>query len=139
MGCALRTGVKLPLCLPALLWRPLVGQPARPQDLAQVDSGSRAMAQLFRVISEQDFALLPPQTFTAVLSDKTVRPLLPGGRHTQVTYGRRMEYAALTEGARLQESAAQCAALRHGLTEVRRVGVHLCIHTSIHLYICVFM
>ena len=118
MGIAIRGGHMLNLDLPSLVFRPLVGQPITRADLVAVDALSFDVLDKMTAMTEADadqftdsFAL----TFTTVSSDGREIELKEGGKDVAVTWANRLEYVQLVEAYRLQEFAAQVAAIKKGL------------------------
>jgi len=58
------------------------------------------------------------EKFQITLSDKSIRPLMPNGHQTEVTYSNRKQYIRLAEQTRLRESHAQTEAIRKGISDV---------------------
>eukprot|EP01022_Parablepharisma_sp_SALTPOND_P013306 TRINITY_DN1770_c0_g1_i1.p1 TRINITY_DN1770_c0_g1~~TRINITY_DN1770_c0_g1_i1.p1 ORF type:complete len:4067 (-),score=523.08 TRINITY_DN1770_c0_g1_i1:62-12262(-) len=120
MGCCMRTGVRLSLDLPSIIWKQIVQEPLTLADLEEVDN---SVVGVLRYITEQEltpeeFTSIFTETFTAMLSDTSSIELLPDGESIPVTYDRREEYAELLLKARLNESSAQCKAIRKGISLV---------------------
>eukprot|EP01022_Parablepharisma_sp_SALTPOND_P017236 TRINITY_DN2714_c0_g1_i1.p1 TRINITY_DN2714_c0_g1~~TRINITY_DN2714_c0_g1_i1.p1 ORF type:complete len:4242 (-),score=491.35 TRINITY_DN2714_c0_g1_i1:9625-22350(-) len=120
MGCCIRTGVRLSLDLPSIIWKQIVGEPLVAADLEGVDASVLKMAQYVTRpdLSPEVFAATFTENFTALLSDETSVELISGGSDISVTYERREEYAELLLKTRLTESTPQCKAVRKGISLV---------------------
>ncbi len=119
-GIAIRTGVVLPLHLPALFWKPLVGDTPTRADVFAVDQNFAVMIKNMEDCSEADFVakgydFVP---FTVCLSDGSKVDLITNGADETVTYARREEYVKLALAARQQEATVQLAAIRRGLIAI---------------------
>lgn len=114
MGTAIRGEHVLNLDFPALLWKPLVGQPIELADLKAVD------ALYFKVLDEMlgaDKADIESfdASFTTTSLDGREIPLKPNGSALPVTAENREEFVQLAIQYRLHEFDAQIAAIRKGL------------------------
>ena len=69
-------------------------------------------------LSSENFEYSAPEGFTVHLSNHSEVELFTGGRTTPVPYERRHEYANLAIAVRLNESAAQVAAIRKGFGSI---------------------
>jgi len=125
MGIALRTQVPLPLALPSIIWRPLVGEDLSRDDLMAIDSDVVGLLEYFEhlealgVTSENFEQLVGGDLrFVAPLSDGSSVELMPGGRHVQVQYDNARHFASLLERARLGECIPMVAAIYEGLISV---------------------
>lgn len=129
LGVALRSGVLVALDLPALFWKPFVGEPLTLHDLEAVDEATAFLIKQLRACaSAGEFDALfgdgaQPLYFGAQLSDGTAVELLPGGAALRVTFDSRLRFAALLEWTRLRESELQIRAVRAGFREVVPVEV----------------
>jgi len=120
MGCCIRTGVRLSLNLPSIIWKQIVGEPVNIYDLEGIDSSIINMIQYVTKpeMSPPEFSSTFTENFTAMLSDETTVELIPNGTNISVTYDRREEYAELLLKTRFIESTPQCKAVRKGISLV---------------------
>jgi len=123
LGVALRSGHALPLNLPSVVWKPLVGTQPSHADLRAIDHFCCKFLDGLRHaevdgITEENFASVIFESFTTSLSDGTKVELKPDGAKIQLTYADRLEYASLVERARLQESNAAITAMQDGFYSV---------------------
>ena len=122
MGGALRSDESLPIALPPLFWKRLSGEPVSfSRDFATVDYGCVLFAQ--RLAASGPEALAADGEFdglclTINLSDTSTKELFPRGAERWLTPEHRDEYLARVREARMEEDAAQLAALRAGLESV---------------------
>jgi other hect domain ubiquitin protein ligase E3 len=122
MGCCVRTGTRLILDLPSFLWKPLVGQNLRLEDLQSIDYPACEMMKLVESagldLFEESF-----ENFCARLSDETIVDLKPNGRFIPVTYENKNEFISKLLQCRFQESQKQCEAMRKGLSRLVPSGM----------------
>ena len=122
MGCCVRTGTRLILDLPSFIWKPLVGQNLRLEDLQSIDYPICEMLKLVESASpdlfEESF-----ENFSARLSDETIVDLKPNGRFIPVTYENKSEFISKLLQCRFQESQKQCEAMRRGLSRLVPSGL----------------
>jgi hypothetical protein len=105
--------------LAPLVWKQLLGEPLGLPDLAEVDRGAAARLAELQAAPEALWpALAGGLTWSVERSDGSVVELAPGGRARAVQPGERAAFCAAALRARLQESAAQCSAMREGLHSV---------------------
>jgi len=118
IGAAVRTGNLLPLRLPPLTWKQLLGCKLGLADLAEVD---KAVADRLRCVARADaadWAALDVRWAVAGAERAGERPILPvtgGGPAEPVPWERRVEYAEAALAARLAEGGAALKELRRGL------------------------
>jgi hypothetical protein len=122
LGVALRSKEALDLTLASTVWKALVKEPLDRPDLAAVDEAYLQALDRFRTVdrdhgvtTEEEFADLFSEVFTASLADGRVVELVPGGRELPVTFANRGRFADLAEEARLREGAEAGRLLREGL------------------------
>jgi hypothetical protein len=136
MGLSLRTKACLPFAFPSIVWRAMVGEGSKAEDLHAMDgltakfvaalrncdsgvtagaaSGSPSAAPAIR--SEAAFAAaFPDLRFTAFNCVGEEVELAPGGRDTPVTLANRHRYCDALEHFRVHEFDIQLAAIRRGL------------------------
>lgn len=123
MGVVLRSKQYLPLNIASLIWKKLVGEEVRVDDLAAVDSMIVNSMHKMRTIdkfgvTEEMFEDIVLEVFTTLSSDNRVVPLKPDGQSVAVTFANRCEYADLVERYRFQEFDLQIAALFRGISTV---------------------
>jgi len=122
MGCCVRTGTRLILDLPSFLWKPLVGQNLRFEDLQSIDYPACEMMKLVESagldLFEESF-----ENFCARLSDETIVDLKANGRFIPVTYENKAEFLEKLLQCRFQESQKQCEAMRRGLSRLVPSGM----------------
>lgn len=133
MGAALRTKFTLPLDLPSLVWKQIVGESPTETDLESVDKLClQALRGLDSLSAEelQDLA----QPFTTQLSSGAVVNLLEDGAGAAdaaaaagsaplVTKARVKEFKDLVIKARLRESTQQVNAIRKGFNAIVPLGM----------------
>jgi hypothetical protein len=131
MGLSLRTKACLPFTFPSLVWKALVGDRPRREDLAQMDAMYAQFLASLRschldvdedgepqeaITSEEAFAAaFPDQRFVTYNTAGVEVELIPGGRDVPVTFANRGRFAEAAEAARLHEFDTQLAAMRRGL------------------------
>jgi len=119
MGLSVRTGALLTMDLPPIFWKRLVGQKVDLRDLQQVDVSAVNTIEYLRKCTKEEWEqTCAEETFTAWLSDKSKQLLKKDGEHTKVTYENRLDYADLTESARLSEGSLQLKAIQAGLSDL---------------------
>ena len=126
MGGHLRGRESLLLSLPKFIWKKLLGEKVSwLEDFVTVDAALvklvESIKQMDRKKFEQKFTDL--LTYTVVLSNGTVVPLVPNGEDKVVKYESRLEYTKLLQNARMNESDEQINAIRRGLTKVVPVSL----------------
>eukprot|EP00455_Lapot_gusevi_P053295 TRINITY_DN828_c0_g1_i6.p1 TRINITY_DN828_c0_g1~~TRINITY_DN828_c0_g1_i6.p1 ORF type:complete len:913 (+),score=475.06 TRINITY_DN828_c0_g1_i6:344-2740(+) len=121
MGLAIRSQNLLPLSLPPLVWKLLVGESLVLEDIRAVDLLSY---QLYQDISN---STVPPEMFEYEMEDVKFEvttadgltvPLVPGGSSKQVNYNNRHKFLQALLKFRLNEFNEQCHAIRRGLATV---------------------
>jgi hypothetical protein len=126
-GVAWRTGAVLPLPLPSLFWKMLVGRRVERRDLVPVDASFvRYLSYVRETVTAAAAAPDPAayfseritDRFTVVCSDGTTVDLVPGGAEREVTLESASEYLRLLERARLREARRAVAAVRRGLSSI---------------------
>lgn len=124
LGLALRQReTTLPLSLPAVVWKRLVGEAPVEADLRGYDELCWRSLQKLRAIDsegvdEETFAEVIFDTFRTQLSDGSEVELVPGGSSTPVTFANRGTYCDEVAAARLLECARQCEAMLRGISAV---------------------
>jgi len=121
-GICIRTGVKMMLYCPPLMWKMLSGERVTRHDLKDIDYGTAEVLALFEQLDEksfmQTFSSSETQDFTIRLSDGSTKELKKGGSSILVTWQNRLEYVDLAFRARIYEHRVEIEALRTGLESV---------------------
>jgi len=139
MGCCIRTGVKLSLNLPSVIWKQIVREPLSLEDLEEVDASVVGVLKYLTQsgLTADQFESEFMESFTAMLSDMSSIDLIENGSNIQVTYDRREEYGELLLKERLRESAIQCKAVRKGISMVvPQAMLNLLTHQEISSLVC---
>eukprot|EP00479_Gromia_sphaerica_P013286 TRINITY_DN7343_c0_g1_i1.p1 TRINITY_DN7343_c0_g1~~TRINITY_DN7343_c0_g1_i1.p1 ORF type:complete len:200 (-),score=41.55 TRINITY_DN7343_c0_g1_i1:176-775(-) len=123
MGLCMRTGHMLPLDLPSIIWKPLVGEPVSEQDVLNVDLLSfKILEELGNLkqynLSEDIFASMIDCSFTATGSDQKVHQIVPGGENIKVTMKNTEEFAKALKSYRMSEFHTQTEAIREGMATI---------------------
>lgn len=132
MGAALRTSFTLPLSLPSLVWKQLLGESVDESDLEAVDKLCLQALRGLATLPEEEFAELK-QTFTTQLSSGVVVDLLADAgadagvaeskASPMLTKDRVPEFHRLVVQRRLNESVQQVNAIRKGFNSVVPLGM----------------
>jgi hypothetical protein len=118
MGLGMTSKFPLPLDLPSVVWKGILGQTADRSDLEAVDKlCMQAMAEVSH-LPRDTFATAFSEKFVTQLTDNTEVELKKDGRLTTVTYENRSEFIDLVIKTRLSESDRQLAAIQKGLGSV---------------------
>jgi other hect domain ubiquitin protein ligase E3 len=117
MGCCARTGARFTLDLPSYVWKPLIGQNLRFDDLVGIDTPVAEMLKLMENASEELFEE-SFENFCTRLSDETIVDLKQNGRFIPVTYENKDEYISAVLACRFSESEKQSQAIREGLSKL---------------------
>jgi len=118
-GIAIRTKNPLPLDLPSMLWKAILGGKADVGDLEAIDKLCiQALNELKTLPKDKFDYLVTTQTFTTQLSNNEEVELKTNGKDIPVTYELREEFVDLSIKARLSESSKQIAAIQKGLNSV---------------------
>ncbi|CAB3977789.1 E3 ubiquitin- ligase HECTD3-like [Paramuricea clavata] len=126
MGGHLRGRESLLLSFPKFIWKQLLGEKVSwLEDFVTVDA---ALVKLVESIKQMDRKKFEEKftdilTYTAVLSNGTIVPLISNGEDEVVKYENRVEYTELLQTARMHESEEQVNAIRHGLAKVVPVSL----------------
>lgn len=126
MGGHLRGRESLLLSLPKFIWKQLLGEKVSWQeDFVTVDAALVRLVESIKQMDQESFEerFSDSLTFTAVLSNGTVVPLVPGGEDNVVKYENRVNYTQLLQKARMRESERQIHAIYRGLTKVVPVSL----------------
>lgn len=115
LGIAIRSKNPLPLDLPLLFWKSLVGSKLDATDLREVDYLEYETIEKMKEMDKQTFETSLFETFTCILSDGSRVPLIPNGQQVPVTFENKDLFANLKLHCRLNESAAQIDAIKRGL------------------------
>ena len=110
----------LPLDLPSVVWKPLVGQQVGPEDIEAIDSLCfNVLDQVANIetqnVTRETFEDVITNSFVATSSDGREIELKENGSNIPVTWDTRKEYVELVRNYRLQEFTAQVDAIRRGL------------------------
>ena len=122
-GCCIRTGVKVPLSLPAFVWKPLVNDELSISDLDAIDRNSVNVLQFVRGCDEENFDANVKEFFATRLTDRTVVDLIPDGRQQRVQFSDIDSYVNLVMKSRLSEHRVQIEAIRRGISRIVPVQV----------------
>jgi len=114
-GLAMRTGVLIPLSLPSVFWKPIVGEPLGLNDLKGVDQHCKQWLE--DSYTEEEFNSCD-FTYATALSDKTLREFMKGGAARSVPFEDRDAFFKRVLDARLQESRPQVESIRRGICQV---------------------
>jgi E3 ubiquitin-protein ligase HERC1 len=141
MGVAIRTRTPIPLDLPSVVWKPLVGMNLNIDDLRDIDQYcGQCLDQLQHPeandLNSENFNFIIFENFTTSLSDGSKVELVPDGEKKSVTFDNRLEYVNLVKYRRLNESRAQVQAIRRGLGTMVPLDV-LSLFTWEELEMCV--
>ena len=133
LGLSLRSKAALSFAFPSLVWKALVGERPRGDDLLMMDT---AYAEWLRSVRECDADLVnglprtpittqeafaaafPDLRFCVTGTDGKEVELVPGGRGMPVTFASRARFADAAEHFRLHEFDTQLAAIRRGLANM---------------------
>jgi hypothetical protein len=121
MGVAMRTGILFSLNLPAIVWRQLLGEEPRREDLRAIDESFDGHLLYIARVGKDELEGAGRkifERFVTTLSDRTPVELVPGGASLDVTVANRDEYLRLVEATRLGETRRQIRAMRAGLCEI---------------------
>jgi len=136
-GCCLRTGVRLPLDLPAFVWKPLVHQALTRADLESIDKQAAEVLKFIEKCDKETFDSSINESFTTRLSDNSVVELKSDGANIKVTYENRMEYVSLAIAARLSEHRPQVDAVLRGMARIFPIQLlSLLTASDLELLIC---
>jgi len=124
MGLAIRSKDLLPLDLPSIVWKGIIGERVTEADVIAID---RVAFRMIDEIRKQERVCSSPEQFNAqftdtkfivIGSDARSVPLIKGGDHISVNWDNRHEYCRLVMEYRKNEFATQCQAIRRGLATV---------------------
>eukprot|EP01087_Luapelamoeba_hula_P012781 TRINITY_DN3603_c0_g1_i4.p1 TRINITY_DN3603_c0_g1~~TRINITY_DN3603_c0_g1_i4.p1 ORF type:complete len:4801 (-),score=871.08 TRINITY_DN3603_c0_g1_i4:39-14441(-) len=126
MGVALRTKELLPLDLPTMLWKPLVGLDPSYGDLEEVDVLACRGIEILKNdealqkegVTQENFEDTIGFHFTTNSTDGREIELKERGRDTCVTWEHKNAYADLVLDYRLHEFELQVAAIKNGLDTI---------------------
>jgi len=139
-GVCIRTGVKMMLYCPPLVWKILAGERVTRNDLRDVDRGTTEVLSLFEDLDEKTFTQTfsqEAQNFTIRLSDDTIKSLKPNGASTIVRWENRLEYVQLSLQARIQEQSLLLNRVRDGLEEIVPLqALHLMTWADLERHVC---
>jgi E3 ubiquitin-protein ligase HERC2 len=134
IGISVRSQAALSFAFPSIVWKYIVGEKFRFDDLVAVDTVFAAKLEAIRtcdtpsvvdgetrpaIISEDEFAAaFPGLMFSVVGSDGEDCELVPGGASVPVTLASRARFCDAAEQFRLHEFDTQLAAIRRGIANV---------------------
>ena len=128
MGIAIRIGNPIPLNLPSLVWKQLVGQPVGREDLRMIDDNiveihDTLLAYRDHVASDRR-VFDERSTFVYQVRDSNdgLHDLVPDGGEKRVAFEDRARYVGMVEAWRLHESAPAARAMRAGLSTIVPLG-----------------
>eukprot|EP01126_Amoeba_proteus_P005730 TRINITY_DN11964_c0_g1_i2.p1 TRINITY_DN11964_c0_g1~~TRINITY_DN11964_c0_g1_i2.p1 ORF type:complete len:528 (-),score=119.97 TRINITY_DN11964_c0_g1_i2:522-2105(-) len=140
LGIALRSNIPLPINLPSLFWKMLVGDEVTVEDLELIDVVLvRYLFELKNITKEEFDEKYGPGgeelTFTCY-SGKLVE-LVPNGKQYRVTWENKDEYVASVLKCKLRESEKQVEAITEGLYSIIPHHVNcICLWDEFQLLIC---
>jgi len=120
-GVCIRTGVKMMLYFPPIIWKMLSGESVSHRDLRDIDHATTEVLNLFEDLDEKTFRQTfsgETQKFTIRLSDGSAKELKANGSSISVTWHNRLEYVQLALHTRINEQKPALQALRKGLESV---------------------
>lgn len=125
MGLAIRTEQYMAVSFPALVWKPIVMDQVRMDDVRAVDKGVwQDIESLTKAEDEakgdaKKFnAAMAARKFEGAISNGTVVELVKHGKRIQVTWQNRSKYIDSYVDLRINEFKTQCEAMRRGLATV---------------------
>ena len=124
IGVAIRTQNNLNLCLAPLVWKKIVADCIEYSDLKSVDEICYQMIEIIRnldtkgITKENFLTAFSDEVFTTRLSNSDLIELIPNGKNINVTYENCLEYAKLTQSARLNEANEFYKVIRKGISAV---------------------
>ncbi|XP_046853196.1 E3 ubiquitin-protein ligase HECTD3-like [Xenia sp. Carnegie-2017] len=126
MGGHLRGRENFLLSFPKYVWKKILSEKVSwLEDFVTVDAALVKLVQSIKEMDKEKFSekFADVLTYTAVLSDGKIVPLVCNGEEKVVRFEDRIEYAELLEVARMCECDEQINAIRHGLTKVVPVAL----------------
>lgn len=108
VAIALRSGIEVELLLPSFVWRRLVGLPATPEDIVQIDVAAESMLKLSSFTDPEAFDDLCLE-WVVMCSDRATHSIAPDPslEGQLVTFAHRDLFVKRWFDARVNESAAQ--------------------------------
>ncbi|KDO20041.1 hypothetical protein SPRG_14189 [Saprolegnia parasitica CBS 223.65] len=110
-----------PIALARPIWKLLVGEQLRPDDLPSFDAAAARTLTFLRDPSmDQDTfdAAFPDLTFTCLLNDAVEVEIVPNGRRRRVGFGDRLAYASALEQYKLHQFDDAVAYIARGLKSI---------------------
>lgn len=122
-GIAIRGKHHLPIKLPSIVWKLLVGETPSRGDIQGIDTFQVTSLDNLRQIDKDGidsstFNDLFFETFTVVSLDNRVKELVPGGSDIPVLFENRLEYCDLIMAYRLREIQEPVGAVLEGLSSI---------------------
>ena len=110
----------LPLDLPSVVWKPLVGQPVTQEDIEAIDSLCfNVLDQVAKIetqnVTKETFCDVITNSFVTNSSDGREIELKEDGANIPVTWDTRKEFVELVRCYRLKEFTIQVEAIQRGL------------------------
>ncbi|XP_070563097.1 E3 ubiquitin-protein ligase HECTD3-like isoform X2 [Ptychodera flava] len=121
MGGCLRSKEHLVLALPSYVWKQLAGERVSwARDFITVDAAEVKLIETIESMDRETFDanFAGELTYTVVLSDHSIIPLVEGGADKCVQYDDRQKYCKEVQGVRMKECKLQTDSIRRGLLKV---------------------
>ncbi|KAJ0392770.1 hypothetical protein P43SY_009330 [Pythium insidiosum] len=123
VGIAIRTKTPLDLNLPRVVWKAVVRQPVRRQDVEAIHHGCFQVVDTIHNIdrhgiNEAMFDEIVDASFTVLSSARQEVELVPGGRNIRVAWEDKDAYARAVETYRLTEFRGVCDDIRRGIATI---------------------
>ena len=141
MGICIRTGAKMILDLPRVVWKQLVGQKINLDDIAEVESRFVNVVSSMLQMSEEQYNQMPLQWLSEMPDGKKLDLRDHGASGdlgpADVAYADRFHWMEKALQARLQQSEAQCKAIRRGIAEiVPKAFLNIATHEELETWVC---
>ncbi|XP_077981106.1 E3 ubiquitin-protein ligase HECTD3-like isoform X2 [Glandiceps talaboti] len=121
MGGCLRSKEHLVLALPPYVWKHLAGERVSwSRDFITVDAAEVKLIETIESMDKETFEanFAEELTYTVVLSNHRIIPLIPNGESVHVQYDDRQDYCKRIQETRMRECKQQIDAIRRGLLKV---------------------
>lgn len=141
MGICIRTGAKLGLQLPQLIWKQFVGQKVSFDDLLEVDQRFvDKIKNLLRYSKKEFDENANTVTWVTTLADDSIFDLTDegvSGDKRPLKYEDRFEYVRRALLARLKESQPQCMAIKRGISKIiPEALLNMCTFKELETWVC---
>eukprot|EP01129_Flabellula_baltica_P002653 TRINITY_DN1246_c0_g1_i2.p1 TRINITY_DN1246_c0_g1~~TRINITY_DN1246_c0_g1_i2.p1 ORF type:complete len:3131 (-),score=718.92 TRINITY_DN1246_c0_g1_i2:9-8252(-) len=117
IGMAIRGEICLPLNLPSLFWKRIVGDEVERKDIEKVDYSFAQFLSDLKNTKEEDFVIDDSINWTVPTYTGPVE-LVPNGSEKPITYENRMEYIEKAIEYKLKEGTEQINAIKQGIGNV---------------------